>query len=310
MIRLDHVTKLYGIVLGLNDVCLELGPGGYGLIGPNGSGKTTLLQLLLGMLRPTLGTVRVFERDPRRNKQLVRRIGYCPAIDGLYGSVSAWHWLRYLLELHGISRRESARRAEVVLTRVGMEAAMHRPMSTYSRGMRQRVKLAQAVAHDPEILVLDEPFNGLDPIARHDMAQWLRTWLADGKSLILASHVLHEVESVTSSFLLICGGRLLASGSAQEVHEMLSGVPHEVQVRCQPRQRLASLILERGLADAIHMGTAPDAMTVSTRTPVAMFQCLPEWTASHGIRISRLESSDDSLQALFDKLIRIHRGEL
>ncbi|HEY6565490.1 MAG TPA: ABC transporter ATP-binding protein, partial [Pirellulaceae bacterium] len=228
MIELDHVTRLYGTVLGVNDVCLSLPAGGYGLVGPNGSGKTTLLHLLMGLLRPSLGTVRVFGQDPERNKAQLSRIGYCPSLDGLYGPVTGFQWVRYLMELHGIRRGEAHTRTAALLEQVGMGGAMHRAMGTYSRGMRQRIKLAQAVAHDPELLILDEPFNGLDPIARHDITMWLREWIQDGKSLILASHVLHEVESVTTSFLLICGGRLLASGEAQEIHGLLAVVPNDV----------------------------------------------------------------------------------
>jgi ABC-2 type transport system ATP-binding protein len=310
VLQLEHVTKLYGTVMGVNDITCSLAPGGYGLIGPNGAGKTTLLHLLVGILQPTLGVVRVLRQDPHQRKRLLDQIGYCPAQDGLYGYVTGYQWVRYLLELRGVSARQAAERAEQVLCEVGLHDSMNRAMGTYSRGMRQRVKLAQAFSHDPAVLILDEPFNGLDPIARHDMTEWLKAWLQSGKSLILASHVLHEVEAVTPSFLLICGGRLLASGGAHEVHQMLAGVPHEVRLECDRREELAGALLREKLADAVHMSNKPGELVVSTRTPLDLFHRLPRLQSEDDIGIFQLESMDDSLQSLFDKLFRLHRGEL
>ncbi len=206
MIQLEGVTKLYGTVMGVNDINLSLAPGAYGLVGPNGSGKTTLLNLITGQLRPTMGSVRVLGYSPWNRDSLLRMIGLCPAVDVLYGNVTALDWVTYLVELHGFSRHEARRRATQSLADVGMSGAMNRTMGTYSLGMRQRTKLAQAFAHDPSLLILDEPFNGLDPIGRHDMTEVLKKWVRGGRSLILASHILHEVEAVSPAFLLIRGG--------------------------------------------------------------------------------------------------------
>ena len=166
IIELQGVTKLYGLVIGVNDITLSLPPGAYGLLGPNGSGKSTLLNLIMGQLRPTIGSVKVFGKSPQNNHQLFRRLGYCPSTEGLYADISAWEWVQYLQRLQGKSRGEAAQAAERALAFVGMSYAMHRPIAGYSRGMRQRTKLAQAIAHDPDFLILDEPFNGLDPIAQ------------------------------------------------------------------------------------------------------------------------------------------------
>ena len=197
MIDLQHVTRLYGSVIGVNDMTLSLERGAYGLIGPNGSGKSTLLNLITGQLRPTLGTVRVFGARPFNNVDLFRRIGVCPEHEVLYTNVTGLDWVRYLLELHGFDRRAALARAERALDEVGMATAMRRQMGGYSRGMRQRTKLAQALAHDPELLVLDEPLSGLDPVARMRMTELLRRWVAGGKGLLFASHMLHEVEAIT-----------------------------------------------------------------------------------------------------------------
>ena len=247
MIEFQGVTKLYGRVIGVNDVSLTLPPGAHGLLGPNGSGKSTLLNLVTGQLKPSLGSVRVLGETPRNNAALHLQIGYCPGSEGLYTNVSGFEWVRFLQQLHGMSNSEAHEAAVTALDLVGMSEHMHRPIATYSRGMRQRTKLAQAIAHDPNLLILDEPFNGLDPIARHDMTVLLRDWIDQGKSLLLASHVLHEVESITRSFLLICGGRLLASGTAEEVHQLLANVPNELTVHCDRPRALAERFLKRSV---------------------------------------------------------------
>lgn len=307
MIELQNVTKLYGRVIGVNDITLTLEPGAHGLLGPNGSGKTTLLNLVTGQLKPTLGSVRVLGKFPRNNADLHRRIGYCPGSEGLYATVSGFEWVKYLQQLHGMSSWEAHEATERALDLVGMSDAMHRPIASYSRGMRQRTKLAQALAHDPELLILDEPFNGLDPIARHDMSVLLRDWIAEGKSLLLASHVLHEVESITRSFLLICGGRLLASGTAEEVHEILADIPNEMTLHCDRPRDLAELLLREAAAHSLKIES--ERLTMTTHHPARVFSELPGWLAETGIRVSEISSADESLQALFDSLMKIHRGE-
>lgn len=308
MIQLQNVTKLYGKVIGVNDITLSLDPGAYGLLGPNGSGKSTLLNLLTGQLKPTLGTVNVFGESPRNNDRLYRQTGYCPSSEGLYAAVSGFEWVRYLTQLQGMTRFDAAAAAERALTLVGMQEAMHREISGYSRGMRQRTKLAQAIAHDPDFLILDEPFHGLDPIGRHEMTVALRDWIQQGKSLLLASHILHEVELITQSFLLICGGRLLASGTAEEVHEMLVDLPNEITLRCQASHELAKRLVEHSLTDSLRING--DTVVVSTRHPSQLLSHLPAWTADGSLEITEVRSADESLQSLFTSLLRIHRGEL
>ncbi len=308
MIELSHVTKLYGKVIGVNDFTLSLGPGAYGLLGPNGSGKSTLLNLITGQLRPTLGTVRVLGESPCNNAQLYRRLGYCPGGEGLYADVSAYDWVVYLQQLQGMTASRAADAADSALELVGMTDAMHRPIASYSRGMRQRTKLAQAIAHDPDFLILDEPFNGLDPVGRHELTKVLLDWIGLGKSLLFASHLLHEIESITQSFLLICGGRLLASGTAQEVHAMMEGLPNEVTLRCSDPHRLAALLMHEQVADAARI--VDGALTVATQNPSRLFENLPDWLTKNGLTVTEMHSADESLQALFNALMKMHRGEL
>ena len=310
MIELEHVTKLYGNVIGVNDIVLSLAPGAYGLLGPNGSGKSTLLNLMTGQLRPTLGRVRVLGGNPWNNAELYRRVGFCPGFEGLYSNVSGYDWVRYLAELHGFGRHEAATRAEQVLELVGLKNAMHREMGRYSRGMRQRTKLAQALVHEPDFLILDEPFNGLDPVGRHDMTEILRDWIREGRNLLLASHILHEVEVLTQSFLLICGGRLLASGTAAEVHTWLADIPNEVTIRCTRPRELGTRLLNEAVVESVRFERSGDAVVVTTRSPLSLYEQLPVWIDGTGIEVREIQSSDESLQELFGTLMRMHRGEI
>lgn len=308
MIELQNVTKLYGKVIGVNDFTLSLGPGAYGLLGPNGSGKSTLLNLITGQLRPTLGTVRILGESPRHNANLFRRLGYCPGSEGLYANVSGFEWVKYLQQLQGMTAADAGVAAGTALELVGMSNAMHRSIASYSRGMRQRTKLAQAIAHNPDFLILDEPFSGLDPVGRHELTNVLLDWIDLGKSLLFASHVLHEIESITQSFLLICGGRLLASGTAEDVHRMMMGLPNEVALRCDRPHALAALLLQEEVADSARISDG--TVTVATRQPARLYQQLPGWLQASRIEVSEMHSADESLQALFNSLMKMHRGEL
>lgn len=308
MIELKNVTKLYGKVIGVNDFTLTLEPGAYGLLGPNGSGKSTLLNLITGQFRPTLGTVRVMGRSPRNNVHLFRHLGYCPGGEGMYSDVSGYDWVCYLQQLQGMNRKEARDAATTALELVGMSYAMHRPISSYSRGMRQRTKMAQAIAHDPDFLILDEPFNGLDPIGRHELSQVLLDWIGQGKSLLFASHLLHEIESITQSFLLICGGRLLASGTAEQVHAMMVGLPTDITLSTASPHELASRLIQQQAAESISIEGS--SVIVSTENPAILFERLPGWLKEWNLEVSEMRSGDESLQSLFNSLMKLHRGEL
>ena len=310
MIHFDRVTKLYKTVIGVNDVSLDLAPGAYGLLGPNGSGKTTFINLILGQLQPTLGSVRIFGQDPWRRGELLRRIGICPAVDILLPNVSAFDWVQYLVRMHGFTAADAARRAATALETVGMTHAMRRPIGTYSLGMRQRCKVAQAIAHEPELLILDEPFNGLDPVGRHELTELFLRWIREGKSFLLASHLLHEVEAVQPSFLLISGGRLLASGSPKEVRVMLADLPNEIHVRVDRPRELAPRLCEIEAVDSVRVDAQLSEVIVSTRSPLVLSQRLPAIVVEGRFEVFEVRSGKESLQQLFSSLMRIHRGEI
>lgn len=307
MIELQNVTKLYGRVIGVNDITLSMPPGAYGLLGPNGSGKSTLLNLLIGQLSPSIGQVQVFGKSPVNNAELFRRIGYCPSGEGLYSDVSGYDWVTFLQEMGGMSTTQARQVSEETLVMTGLKDAMHRPISSYSRGMRQRVKIAQAIAHDPDFLILDEPFSGLDPIGRNQMSVLMNDWIKRGKSLILATHVLHEVESVTSSFLLMYGGRLLAFGNSHDVQEMLSDTPNQISIRCHSPRKLASGLMSAGIGDSYQV--QGDQLTISLQNSGQFFQELPGILQSTGVIVTEILSAEESLTALFNSLLQIHRGE-
>lgn len=309
MVELENVTKLYKTVIGVNDVSLKLDGGTYGLLGPNGSGKTTLINLIIGQLRPTMGSVRLFGKNPWTRDGLLRNVGLCPAVEVSYPRVTAHQWVRYLVQLHGFNSSAATKMANEALDAVNLTYAMHRPMREYSLGMRQRAKLAQAIAHQPDFLILDEPFNGLDPVGRFEMTNYLRSWNQPGKTLVIASHILHEVEAINPSFLLISGGRLLASGSPEEVREILADAPNVVQVKCTDSKRLAQQLVNLSATTSVRFSDDPQHLEITTLSAKQLYETLPEISRELNLSILEMHSTDESLKSLFATLLKKHRGE-
>ncbi|MDA1041497.1 MAG: ABC transporter ATP-binding protein [Planctomycetota bacterium] len=305
MIHIAHLTKLYGSVIGVNDVTVDLGVGAHGLLGPNGAGKTTFLGLITGQLRPTMGQVEVFGEPPFANPRVLRRIGYCPAADLGERHASSQVWVRYLVRLSGFTGNDANRRTERAIEQVGLNAASRRPIATLSKGMRQRVKLAAAIAHDPDLLVLDEPFIGLDPVARHELVHLVRGWSRD-RSLIVASHLLHEVEALDAGLAVILGGRLVASGTAAEIRGLIESLPAEIRVRCSPPHRFAEVAWRSVGVEAVRV-EANDTVVVATRQPAAL-AAIVQQAASDGMPITEVMPADRSLEGIFGRLVQLHRG--
>lgn len=309
LLELEHVSRFYKTVIGVGDLNLQLPRGAYGLIGPNGSGKTTFINLITGLLRPSIGRVRVLGENPARHRAVLRKIGLCPASDILYPNISGRRWVETMTGLHGFSPTEARQRAVESLAQVGMSENMERPIGAYSLGMRQRTKLAQAIAHGPELLILDEPFNGLDPIGRHELSEFLRDWIERGRDLILASHILHEVEAITTSFLLIHGGRILASGDAREVRSMLSGFPVEVELQGTGLPQLAQRFVAEPWLSGLSLNDDRSRMTVRVTDQTQFLAALAQAACDAGINLSSVNSPDGSLEGAFELLLRAHRGE-
>jgi ABC-2 type transport system ATP-binding protein len=306
MIALDHVTKLYGTVIGVNDLTVVLGPGAHGLLGPNGAGKTTLLGLVTGQLRPTMGRVTIFGERPFGNARVLARIGYCPATDLLERRATPREWVRYLVRLNGVTAAAASKAAATALDRVGLGEASDRPLMTLSKGMRQRTKLAGAIAHDPDLLVLDEPFVGLDPVARHDLVVLVREW-ALHRSLLVASHLLHEIEALDAGLAVILGGRLVASGDVEEIHALVDSMPAEVRLEADRPRRLAEIACGSGLVDSVRF-EGPSGLAIGTHQPRALATMLGRAAVAEGIVILTLSAGDRSLEGVFDRLVQLHRG--
>jgi len=306
MLSLARVTKLYRTVIGVNDVTVELGPGAHGLLGPNGAGKTTLLGLVTGQLRPTMGTVRIFGEQPFGNARVLARIGYCPAGDLLDRNATPRQWVTYLVRLAGHAAAAASRMAEAALERTRVGEAADRPLVTLSKGQRQRAKLAGAIAHDPDLLVLDEPFVGLDPVARHDLVELVRTWAGE-RSLLVASHLLHEIEALDAGLAVSLGGRLVASGDVAEIRQLVATLPAEVRVSADRPRRLAEIVCAEDLIDSLRFEGA-DTLVIGTRQPQSVAARLAAAAADEAITIARLEAADRSLEGVFDRLVQLHRG--
>jgi ABC-2 type transport system ATP-binding protein len=314
MLSLTHVTKLYGSVIGVNDVTVDIGDGAYGLLGPNGAGKTTLLGLITGQLRPTMGQVRVFGERPFANPDVLRRIGFCPAADLTERRVTPREWVRYLVRLSGFRPGDAADLADVALEHVGLADSLDRPLGALSKGMRQRTKLAGAMAHDPDLLVLDEPFDGLDPVARHDLVGLVRHWSRTPttvqdkpRTLLVASHLLHEVETLQAGLAVILGGRLVASGTAPEIRALVDTMPAEVRVRCDSPRRLAAAVCDSTGTESVRF-EGDDVLVLATREPRRLAERISTAAVAERLSIHELAAADRSLEGIFGRLVRLHRG--
>jgi len=306
MLSLSHVTKLYGSVIGVNDVTVELGTGAHGLLGPNGAGKTTFLGLVTGQLRASIGDVKVFGEPPFANPRVLARIGFCPAADLTERHATPREWVRYLVQLSGYSAAAAAVRAERALEQVGLGEAIVRPLGTLSKGMRQRAKLAGAMAHEPDLLVLDEPFDGLDPLARYELVGLVRRWAVD-RSLLVASHLLHEIEALKAGLVVILGGRLVASGTVGEIRDLVESLPTELRVVCDQPRLLAEKTCQSAAAESLRF-EGENVLIVGTRSPQALAQRIAAGALEAGIMVRELVPGDRSLEGLFGRLVHLHRG--
>ncbi len=265
IVQTEHLSKWYGQVSGLNDVTVAVPPGITGLLGPNGAGKSTFMKLITGQLKPSKGAVRVLGEAIWANPSIYHRIGFCPEQDAFYDRMSGLEWVMALVRLNGMDAGEARTTAERALGAVDLLDAAAKKIGAYSKGMRQRVKLAQAIAHDPELLILDEPLTGMDPLMRRRTIRQIKEWGRAGKSIIVSSHILHEVESMTSNILLINNGRIVAEGNVHQIRDLIDTHPHTVFIRAaDPRALARTLLVEDGV---ISLRFEPGALVVETGRP-------------------------------------------
>jgi ABC-2 type transport system ATP-binding protein len=303
VITTEHLSKWYGQVSGLNDVTVTVPPGITGLLGPNGAGKSTFMKLVTGQLKPSKGTVKILGEPIWANPALYHRIGFCPEQDSFYERMTGLGWVTALVTLNGLEPDEATAAARRALEAVDLLDAADKKIGAYSKGMRQRVKMAQALAHDPDVLILDEPLSGMDPLMRRRTIRLIRDWGRAGKSVLVSSHILHEIESMTSNILLINNGRILAEGNVHQIRELIDTHPHSVFIRAQDPKALArALLVEDGV---ISMRFEPGAVSVETARPDAFYARLTDMAASGeaGV-IDEVTSPDDNLQAVFKYLVK------
>ncbi|OGS48629.1 MAG: hypothetical protein A3K68_06190, partial [Euryarchaeota archaeon RBG_16_68_13] len=269
---------------------------------PNGAGKSTLFKCLIGQLRVDQGRLRLLGEDPWNNVGLKRRIGYCPESNQLYGWLTAERFVATLLRLHGMGPSDALKAARGGLETVGLTAAKDRKLSTFSRGMRQRVKLAQALAHGPEILVLDEPLSGADPVARVHILETIAKFARDGGHVLMSTHVLYEVERLTKNIVLIHNGKAIASGDVQAIRRLIDTHPHAVRIATPAPREVAQALAGLDHVASIEFPT-PEEVLVRTRKPDAFYRDLPSIVVERNLDVRGLESPDDSLEAVFRYLV-------
>ncbi|HKE83993.1 MAG TPA: ABC transporter ATP-binding protein [Vicinamibacterales bacterium] len=302
-IATEHLSKWYGQVSGLNDVTVSVPPGITGLLGPNGAGKSTFMKLITGQLKPSKGSIRVLGEPIWGNPALYHRIGFCPEQDAFYDRMTGLDWVTALVRLGGAEPAAATDAARRALGAVDLLDAADKKIGAYSKGMRQRVKMAQAIAHDPELLILDEPLSGMDPIMRRRTIRQIREWGRAGKSVLVSSHILHEVEAMTSNILLINNGRIVAEGNVHQIRELIDEHPHTVFIRAESPQRLAQTLI--GEDGVISLRFEPGAMIVETSRPDAFYARVTDMAASGEVgAIDEVTSPDDNLQAVFKYLVK------
>jgi ABC-2 type transport system ATP-binding protein len=299
----EHLSKWYGEVSGLNDVSVAIPPGITGLLGPNGAGKSTFMKLATGQLAPSTGAIRVLGEPIWGNPALYARVGYCPDQDAFYDRMTGRRWLEALVRLNGLSAVDARAAAARALEIVDLVDAADRRIGGYSKGMRQRVKLAQAIVHDPELLILDEPLSGMDPLMRRKTIRLIKEWARAGKSILVSSHILHEVEAMTSNILLVNNGRILAEGNVHQIRELIDEHPHTVFVRAADPRGLAQRLMAQD--DVLSVTFEEGAVVIQTATPDVFYTRLTALAASGDAgAIDEITSPDDNLQAVFKYLVK------
>ncbi len=303
MIVFEDVSKFYGEVLGVNRVNLSIAPGITSLVGPNGSGKTTLMNLMTGLLRPSRGRISVLGTAPDQPAQLFRKVGYCAQFDSFPKGVTGREFVRFYLMVHGHTKAEANRLTDAALERVDLRDAAERKVAGYSKGMRQRVRLAQSIAHNPSVLILDEPLNGLDPMARAEVIRLFRQLAEEGLHLVISSHILHEVDMMSDCVVLLNNGYVVAEGDVHGVRDEMEEHPMQILIRCDRPATLAARVFE--YEDVVEARLHKDrrGLFVKMRDADKFYLTLNRIVLESGINIESVAPADDDLNAVYKYLI-------
>jgi ABC-2 type transport system ATP-binding protein len=297
-----NVSKFYGDVLGVNGVNLSIPPGITSLVGPNGSGKTTLMNLMTGLIRPSRGHIRILDMTPDQPEQLFRIVGYCSQFDSLPKGLTGYQFIYSYLCLFGYDASQCDELTWRAIDRVGLREAAHRKAASYSKGMRQRIRLAQSLAHEPRVLILDEPLNGLDPLVRAETIALFRSFAKQGCHVILSSHVLHEVDIISDQVILLSGGYVVAEGNIQSVRSEIHDQPMQILIRCDRPNVLASKVFLEDHVVEVRMHSDRRGLLVKTSDP-DRFYLLMNRIALDGLTVESVAPIDDDVNSVYEYLI-------
>ncbi|MGH9836843.1 MAG: ABC transporter ATP-binding protein [Blastocatellia bacterium] len=305
----EDVSKFYGEILGVNRVNLTITPGITSLVGPNGSGKTTLMNLMTGLIQPTRGSVSILGIAPSDPQTLFRKVGYCGQFDSFPKGMTGYEFVKSFLSVHGLSNKEAEGKTWRAIERVDLVEAAHRKVAAYSKGMRQRIRLAQAIAHEPAVMVLDEPLNGLDPMARAETIRLFRQLAQEGQHLIVSSHILHEVDKMSDRVVLINNGYILAEGGVMGVREeKMEEHPMQIMIRCDRPQEFAARVFASDSVVEATLHPDKQGLFIKTRNADTFYQLLNRVVVDNGMNIESVSPVDDDLNAVYHYLIGSNGG--
>ena len=299
-VSLRGVSKWFGNVVAVNDVSLDLYPGITGLLGPNGAGKTTVLHMIAGLARPSEGEVEVLGGPARGDPDLYRRLGVMSEHEAVYGFYTGRRFVELAAQLHGLEPMGPA--VDLAIERVGLEDVQHRSLGGYSRGMRQRMRLAATLVHDPELLLLDEPLNGTDPRQRIQFHDLMRRLAAEGRTILISSHILEEIETLADRHLLMISGKLAASGNFRAIREKLDERPFQVRIACTDPRKLASELMKLDAIDSVTMQD-DGTLLVLSRNVAVLQTSVARLAKAQGVRLQRVEPMDESLESVFGYVV-------
>jgi ABC-2 type transport system ATP-binding protein len=299
----EDVSKFYGEVLGVNRVNLTIAPGITSLVGPNGSGKTTLMNLMTGLIQPTRGRINVVGISPDNPQALFRKLGYCGQFDSFPRGATGYEFINSLLRLHGFAKKDAEEKTWRALERVDLVDAAHRKVDAYSKGMRQRVRLGQSIAHEPAVMILDEPLNGLDPMARAETMRLFRQLAQEGLHLIVSSHILHEVDVLSDQVVLINNGYILAEGAVGGMRDEMQEHPLQIMIRCDQASELAAKLFAAGEIVEAALHEDRHGVFIKTRNAETFYSLLNRVVVESGMNIETVTPVDDDLSAVYHYLI-------
>jgi len=303
-VELHKVSRWYGNVVAVNDVTMHLGPGVTGLLGPNGAGKSTLINMMAGFLAPSAGTVTLDGRPLYRDPEIYREVGLVPEREEMYDAVSGWRFVLANAKLHKLPHPEDAARRAIAT--VEMAQAQARDIRTYSKGMKQRIKMATAIVHDPQVLLLDEPFNGMDPRQRLHLMELLHRLGDEGRTILFSSHILEEVEQIAGRIEVMVSGRHAASGDFREIRRLMTQRPHQFTIRSSDDRALASAIIAEPSTSGVELvvdASGGSVVQIQATDYSAFIHALPQLTSRHGIRLLEVRPADESLESVFSYLV-------